>query len=291
MSDPLTIFDTSLARARWKKAVSRGDYPDFLDRLIARELQARLDLLTYSFDRCLVLLPASPAFDETLRQTPQLKTIISNGTWPSHAAGVEFDCEWLCFAKDSFDCVIAPPGLEKTNDLPGVLSQVAHILKPDGLFLAAMLGADTLSELRHAFLVAEQDQSGGVSPRVAPFADIRQTGNLLQRAGLALPVSDRDTVTVRYDNAFALMNEIKQAGCTNNLLQRRKTLTSRALLLKVAEIYQNLFADEDGRVRATLDINYLTAWSPHESQQKPARPGSAGQSLESFLNKKNKEIE
>lgn len=291
MSDQITIFDTSLARARHQKAVRRKDYPDFLDRLIARELQARLDLLTYTFDRCLILLPASPAFEDTLRKSAQLKNIVSPGKASSPAACVQFDCEWLCFAKNSFDCVIAPPGLEKTNDLPGVFAQVAHILKPDGLFLAAMLGADTLSELRHSFLVAEQDQTGGVSPRVAPFADIRQTGNLLQRAGLALPVSDRDTVTVRYDNAFSLMREIKKAGCTNNLCQRSKTFTSRSLLLKVAEIYQSNFADEDGRVRATLDINYLTAWSPHESQQKPARPGSAGQSLESFLNQNKKEPE
>lgn len=283
MSDKNTIFDTRLARARYETAVAADTYPDFLDKLVAHELLSRLELLTYNFEKCLLLLPTSRAFTDVLSQSPQLKTIITAGFAPVGAASLQFDCEWLCFADNSFDCVIAPPGLEKTNDLPGVFAQIARILQPDGLFLAALLGGDTLTELRHAFLLAESETNRGVSPRIAPFADLRQTGNLLQRAGLALPVSDRDRLTLRYDSAFALMKELKQAGCTNTLFKRCKTLTGRDLLQRVAEIYHDTFADEDGRIRATLEINYLTAWAPHQNQQKPARPGSATHSLERLL--------
>lgn len=283
MSEQIEIFDRQLGRDRHEKALATDTFPDFFDVLVAGELKARLELLTYSFERCLILLPASPAFGEILAQSAQLASLITPPAVQAGENSVSFDCEWLCFAPNSFDCVIAPPGLEKVNDLPGVFAQIANILKPDGLFLAAMLAGDTLAELRHSWLVAEQAHAGGVTPRVAPFADIRQTGNLLQRAGLALPVSDRDTLTLRYDNALSLMQELKMAGCGNNLAARNKSLTGRSLLMKAVEAYQNLFADDDGRIRATLEVNYLTAWAAHERQQKPARPGSASQSLEKYL--------
>jgi hypothetical protein len=153
--------------------------------------------------------------------------------------------------------------------------QVRRALKPDGLFLAALIGGDTLTELRQSFAAAESEVEGGVSPRVAPFADLRDLGALLQRAGFALPVTDTDRVTVRYDSAFALMHDLRRMGATNALLDRRRTPLKRATLTRMAEIYAQRFADDDGRVRATFEIVWLSGWAPHPDQQQPLKPGSA----------------
>ncbi len=143
-----------------------------------------------------------------------------------------------------------------------------------------MIGGDTLTELRQSFAAAEAECEGGVSPRVAPFADLRDVGGLLQRAGFALPVTDVDRVVVRYDSAFALMQDLRRMGATNILFERRRTPTRRATLLRMAQIYSERFADPDGRIRATYDVIWLSGWAPHESQQKPLKPGSAKASLE-----------
>ena len=169
--------------------------------------------------------------------------------------------------------------MQFVNDLPGVLAQIRRALKPDGLLLAAMLGGDTLTELRQSFAAAEAEIEGGVSPRVAPFADLRDLGALLQRAGFALPVTDVDRIIVRYDNAFALMQDLRRMGATNILVERRRTPTRRATLVRMAEIYRERFADADGRIRATFDMVWLSGWAPHESQQQPLKPGSAKASL------------
>ena len=166
-----------------------------------------------------------------------------------------------------------------SNDLPGVLAQIRRALKPDGLLLAAMLGGDTLTELRQSFAAAEAELEGGVSPRVAPFADLRDVGALLQRAGFALPVTDVDRIIVRYDNAFALMHDLRRMGATNILVERRRTPTRRATMMRMAEIYRERFSDSDGRIRATFDVIWLSGWAPHESQQQPLKPGSAKASL------------
>src|SRR6202012_544789 len=171
--------------------------------------------------------------------------------------------------------VISALALQFVNDLPGALVQIRRALKPDGLFLAVLLGGETLTELRQAFAAAEAEIEGGVSPRVAPFADLRDIGGLLQRAGFALPVTDVDRVVVRYGNAFGLMQDLRRMGATNSLIERRKTPTRRATLVRMAEIYAERFADPDGRIRATFDIIWLSGWAPHESQQTPLAPGSA----------------
>jgi SAM-dependent methyltransferase len=165
------------------------------------------------------------------------------------------------------------------NDLPGVLAQIRRALKPDGLLLAAMLGGDTLTELRQSFAAAEAELEGGVSPRVAPSADLRDVGALLQRAGFALPVTDVDRIVVRYDSAFALMQDLRRMGATNVLVERRRVPTRRATLLRMAQIYRERFADPDRRIRATFDLVWLSGWAPHESQQQPLQPGSAKASL------------
>ncbi len=169
-----------------------------------------------------------------------------------------------------------------------MLAQIRRALKPDGLLLAAMIGGDTLTELRQSFAAAEAECEGGVSPRVAPFADLRDIGALLQRAGFALPVTDVDRIVVRYDNAFALMGDLRRMGATNVLVERRRMPTRRATMLRMAQIYGERFADPDGRIRATFDVIWLSGWTPHESQQQPLKPGSAKASLEEAVKRKTK---
>ena len=167
--------------------------------------------------------------------------------------------------------------------MPGTLIQIRRALKADGLLLAALIGGDTLTELREAFAQAESEMEGGVSPRVAPFADVRELGGLLQRAGLALPVVDSDRLTVRYNSVFDLMRELRRMGATNVLTERRRTPLRRATLRRMAEIYTARFANSDGRLRATFEIAWLSGWAPHEGQQKPLKPGSAVQRLADAL--------
>jgi SAM-dependent methyltransferase len=198
------------------------------------------------------------------------------------------DSEPLPLAPQSIDLLVSALALQFVNDLPGVLAQARRALKPDGLLLAALIGGDSLTELRQSFAAAEAEVEGGVSPRVAPFADLRDVGALLQRAGFALPVTDVDRIVVRYDNAFALMHDLRRMGATNILTERRRTLSRRATLLKMAHVYTERFADPDGRIRATFDIIWLSGWAPHESQQKPLKPGSAKMSLEAAVKGKPK---
>src|SRR6185369_16163479 len=195
----------------------------------------------------------------------------------------DVDSEPIALRPESLDLAVSALAFQFVNDLPGVLSQIRRALRPDGLLLAAMIGGDTLTELRQSFAAAEAECEGGVSPHVAPFADLRDIGALLQRAGLALPVTDVDRVVVRYDSAFALMADLRRMGATNILIERRRTPTRRATMLRMAQIYGERFADPDGRIRATFDLVWLSGWAPHESQPKPLRPGSAKASLEAAV--------
>jgi SAM-dependent methyltransferase len=190
------------------------------------------------------------------------------------------DSETLPLQPASVDLAVSALAFQFVNDLPGVLTQIRRALRPDGLLLAAMIGGDSLTELRQAFAVAEAECEGGASPRVAPFADLRDVGGLLQRAGFALPVTDVDSLVVRYDNAFALMDDLRRMGATNVMIERRRTLTRTPTMLRMSEIYAQRFSDPDGRIRATFDIIWLSGWAPHESQPKPLKPGSARASLE-----------
>jgi SAM-dependent methyltransferase len=193
------------------------------------------------------------------------------------------DEEHLPFRGERFDLAVSLLALQSVNDLPGALVQIRRALNPDGLFIGALLGGTTLNELRQAFTQAEAELEGGVSPRVAPFADVRDLGGLLQRAGFALPVTDSEVVRVRYGDPFALMRDLRLMGFTNSLSDRRKTPLRRATLLRMAQIYAERFADPDGRLPATFEIVWLSGWAPHESQQKPLRPGSAKMRLADAL--------
>ena len=198
------------------------------------------------------------------------------------------DEEHLPIASESADLIVSPLTMQFVNDLPGVLVQIRQALKPDGLFLGSMLGGNSLVELRHAFAEAEADWRGGISPRFLPLADVRDLGGLLQRAGFALPVADRDILTVRYESAFDLMRDLKAMGASNSLVDRDRTPASRGLLAAVNDVYRRRFGDPDGRIRATFEILSLSGWAPHDSQQKPAARGSAQISLASYLEKDQK---
>jgi SAM-dependent methyltransferase len=183
------------------------------------------------------------------------------------------------FGEEVFDLVVSVLSLHAVNDLPGALLQIRRSLKPDGLFVGALFGEETLSELRRSLGESEAELRGGVSPRVFPFSDVRSLGGLLQRAGFALPVTDIERTTVRYSDPLKLFHDLRAMGETNALRERAQTLMGKTLLGTALENYCARNGGDDGRVTATFDIVYLTGWAPHESQQKPLRPGTAIRSL------------
>ncbi len=183
--------------------------------------------------------------------------------------------ERLAAPPESFDLATSVLTLHAVNDLPGVLTQIRRALRPDGLFLAALFGGETLGELRRSLAAAEIETLGGVSPRVAPFGDVRDLGGLLQRAGFALPVADVERTVVRYGDVLTLMRDLRAMGESNALAERSRKPMPRALLAAAMAHYAEAFADGGGKLRATFDIIYLTGWAPHESQQQPLKPGSA----------------
>jgi SAM-dependent methyltransferase len=276
--NPPRLFDRVLLDERLRRATRLGPATFLLDRVaedIAERLHAVLREFTNGIDLGTPGDQVRSAIDGSVRQLAAVALPAS-------------DNEPLPLAPQSIDLAVSALALQFVNDLPGVLAQVRRALKPDGLLLAALFGGDTLTELRQSFAAAEAEVEGGVSPRVVPFADLRDVGALLQRAGFALPVTDVDRIVVRYDNAFALMHDLRRMGATNILTERRRTPSRRATLLKMAQVYAERFADSDGRIRTTFDIIWLSGWAPHESQQKPLKPGSAKMSLEAAVKGKPK---
>jgi SAM-dependent methyltransferase len=221
-----------------------------------------------------------PDLAEVLGRAERVGTIVRAGL--QEGAAVVCD-EALPFRDASLDLAVSAGALHWAEDLPGLLIQIRRALKGDGLFLAAVPGGETLTELRQAFAEAETDVLGGTSPRVIPFIDLRDIGSLLQRAGFALPVVDSERLTVRYGDLFGLFRDLRALGATNPLLARSKAPLRRAVLARLDEIYRERFADPDGRLRVTVDIIFLLGWAPHESQQKPLRPGSAKMRLADAL--------
>ncbi|MFZ0845841.1 MAG: methyltransferase domain-containing protein [Pseudolabrys sp.] len=273
-----TIFDRKMLRMRQQRTRAFGAETFLIDR-VAGELGERLSAVLRQFERAADLGTPTDALRRVLAASGKVTTVFG-------ADSVTIDEEALPFADGSLDLVVSALSLQFVNDLPGTLIQIRRALKPDGLLLAAMIGGDSLAELREAFAHAEAGIEGGVSPRVAPFADVRELGALLQRAGFALPVADSDRLTVRYPTVFALMNDLRRMGATNFLSERRRVPLRRATLRRMTEIYGQRFADADGRLRATFEIVWLSGWAPHESQQKPLKPGSAAQRLADALGAK-----
>ena len=281
MAKPPRIFDRRLIRQRRKRPTGNG--PHFLHDIILNELADRISMINRPLQTMLIHGPASGTFKSQARVLRPKARIFSSDILRERNVDLVFDDEAQPIAPSSLEAFIQPLGLETANDVPGVLAQIRRSLRPDGLLLAAVLGGDTLIELRQAWLMAESSIASGATPRVAPFIHIRQWGELLQRADFALPVLDADRRTVLYANVVALMHDLRAMGLSNALIERSRRPMSRRLLSRLAESYADRFTTPDGRLPATFEIIYLTGWAPHESQQQPLRPGSATRRLADFL--------
>lgn len=287
MSPGPKIFDRRLLRVRQARARKLGPATFLLDRT-ASELGERLSAVLRQFSIAVDLGTPTDVVRQVLAASGKAGTIVA-ATVHSNPGGRSFlsvaaDEETLPFANASLDLVVSALALQFVNDLPGTLIQIRRALKPDGLLLAALVGGESLAELREAIAAAEIEIEGGVSPHIAPFADVRELGALLQRAGFALPVVDSERLVVRYDSISALIRDLRHMGATNILNERRRKPLKRATVQRMADVYRERFADEDGRVRASFEIIWLSGWAPHEGQQKPLRPGSATRRLSDALN-------
>lgn len=283
MHDVITLFDRAAVRRHRDRAARNFAAHDFLFREVAERLVDRLADTTRRFPVAVDLGSHDGTVARTVGSRGGIETLVECDLSPAMVAAVArrggtalvADAEALPFAHSSLDLVLSNLSLHWINDLPGALLQVARALKPDGLFLATLFGGQTLRELREALLEAEAEEEGGVSPRVSPFVDAREAGHLLQRAGFALPVVDVDVIPVTYPNALALWRDLRGMGESNALEERRRAFARRNTLLRAAALYEERFAEADGRVRATFEVVYLTAWAPAPGQQKPLAPGSA----------------
>lgn len=288
MSTDHLIFDRNLLARRRERMAADATAHDFLLRRVAEDLAWRLSLITRAFPLAVNLGAHHGLVSRALRPLPGMDVIIDVDASPALLAQCDGPClvadeEFLPFAPRSLDLVVSGLALQFVNDLPGTLVQIERALKPDGLFIAAMPGGQTLTELRQALVAAETETTGGASPRVAPFADVRDLGGLLQRAGFALPVADSDLIEVAYPSALELMRDLRGMGAANVLIERSRRPLRRATLLRAMDIYQERFARPDGRVTASFEILTLTGWSPHASQQQALRPGSAKSRLADAL--------
>jgi len=280
------LFDSALLRRRRRRALTEGGWPGFLGKAAADDIMWRLDAVTREFADVVVLGAAGSDLPQRLAERAGTRRVIAcdEVSWP----GIDqvFDHESPVLAEHGADCIVWPLGLERINDIPNCLARLNRALRPDGLLLAVLLAGSSLGELRRAWMEAEAELRGGAGPRVAPFADIRDLGGLLQRAGFALPVADLDRLIVRYGSGLGLMRDLKALGLANPLAERPRTLTSPAVLASAVDRFDRDNADADGRVRATFELATLTAWAPHASQQKPLKPGSARMRLADALGTK-----
>lgn len=282
-NDTMNVFDRRIVRRRRDRAAPGLDGFDFLfmegaarlcDRLedIKRTFSSGLDLGCHGGEVAAALPPGKV---DTLIQADLAPNMVTRARQVSGQPGLVCDEEALPLGVGTLDLVMSNLSLHWVNDLPGALSQSRMALKPDGLFLGAIFGGETLHELRDALAAAEIELEGGLSPRVSPFADVRDLGSLLQRAGFALPVVDADTITVSYADPLRLLADLRGMGETNAVIERRKTPLRRATLMSAMTKYMDAHADADGRVPATFQILTMTAWAPAANQQKPLKPGAA----------------
>lgn len=291
MTDSMQVFDRAAVRAHRQRSAARWTEHDFLKREVAERLLDRLRDVNRTFVSALDLGCHGGTLAERLPEVGKVEHLVQCDIAPAMAqraaAGgcpaLAADEEALPFAPHSFDLALSALSLHWVNDLPGTLIQLKTCLRPDGLLLAALLGGESLHELRVALMEAELEVTGGLSPRVSPFAEVRDCGGLLQRAGFALPVVDQDEITVTYADPFALLRELRGMAETNAVRERPRGMARRALFARMAEIYAERFARPDGRIPITFQVLYLTAWAPHDSQQQPLRPGSAKTRLAEVL--------
>lgn len=271
-------------RIRAEKAGKKG--ADFLLKYVNQELDERLSVIERKFSSAIQLHGYSDDLAKRIQKRGQADNFqfIDWHKQDPDGATIVASLERLPKLPSKADLIVSPLSLHLTNDTPGMFMQINNALSPDGLFSGAVLGTGTLQELRESLLVAEAEIYGGASARVSPFADIRDFGGLLQRAGFTLPVIDSENLTVRYDDLFALMKDLRAMGMTNSLIERSTKPVSKTFFERANEVYQERFSDYDGRVRASFNIIYLNGWKAHDSQQKPLKPGSAKQRLADALN-------
>src|SRR5262245_12614565 len=288
MSSNHVVFDRHLLRRRRARAAALGPSTFLIER-VATDLADRLATVLRRFDCAVDLGTPTDAARRGLAASGKVGSVITAAALAARCfprprpLAVAADEEALPFRDGSLDLVVSVLALQFVNDLPGTLIQIRRALKADGLLLAALIGGDTLSELRQAFAAAEAEVEDGVSPRVAPFADVRELGALMQRAGFALPVTDSDRITVRYASPLALMHDLRRMGATNALRERSRRPLKRAMLARMMETYAERCSDPDGRIRATMEVVWLSGWAPHASQQRSLAPGSARQRLADAL--------
>lgn len=282
------LFDRTLFQRQRSRALKAAKSDaDFLLKAVADELGDRLMMINRNFEIAVDLGGHTGHVTQALQASDKTGSVyradlfVADPSLPSPA--FIFDDAFVPLREQSVDLIFSALNLQFINDLPGTLIQIRRALKPDGLFMATLPGAGTLTELRDCLTRAELELKGGAAARVLPFADTKDLGSLLQRAGFALPVTDLDTVTVRYDSLFGLMADLKAMGATSVLKDRSRVPLSRNVLFRAAEIYAEDYADPDGRIRATFALVTLSGWAPHESQQKPLKPGSAKSRLADAL--------
>ncbi len=281
------IFDDELLLQR-KRRARHAAVPgaSFLLERGVEDLGERLSTVGRRFDDAAALFCGTSSTRDALLASGKVQSvrrIEADEVFLDCAEGSVGGFDDIPLEPESIDLAVSLMSLHEANDLPGALIQIRRALRPDGLFLGAMAGGGTLAELRESLLAAETELSGGASPRVAPFTDVRDAGALLQRAGFALPVADVEALTVRYDSMFGLMRDLRAMGATNVLVDRSRRPATRRLFMRAAEIYAERFSDPDGRVRATFATVWMSGWAPHHFQQKPLEPGSAKVSLTAVL--------
>ncbi len=284
----MQVFDRRTVRQHRDRAADSLAQHDFLLREVADRLADRLLDINRRFPVALDLGCHTGQTGQIIDPRCGVDTLVQSDLSPAMArrAGglcLAADEEAMPFATGAFDLIISNLSLHWVNDLPGALVQAEAMLKPDGLFLAAMLGGGTLQELRACFIDAELAATGGVSPRVSPFADLRDAGALLQRAGFALPVVDSDRITVTYSDPLRLLADLRGMGESNATLERHRQFTRRSVLWDAMKLYLDRHADEQNRISASFDIVYMHGWAKHSSQQTPLKPGSAQVSLAGTL--------
>jgi SAM-dependent methyltransferase len=260
MTDSVFIFDKAAQNIKAKRVRNKIKESDFLYQFAVKDIQDRLSVINRKFKNILDLdtvLTEQEIIETEEKKYDQIKSILS---------------------------------LHNANDLPGLLTQIQKALKPDGLFIGCLFGGETLYELRDCLQQAETEIIGGMTPRVHPLADKHNIGALMQRTGYALPVIDSERVIVTYDNIFKLMHDLRYMGESNLLTIRQKSFTRRSIFLRANELYQSKYRDKDGRLEATFEIIFMLGWSPHESQQKPLKPGSAKKRLSTALNSEEEKL-
>ena len=276
MTNPAIIFDRQILKQKRNRCASHFNNHGFIFEFGHKQIEDRLNIVKRNFSNIL----------QIGNRGNKIKNAFTTDASPKHSPNIIIDEEFLPFVKDSLDLIISNLNLHSTNDLPGVLAQIQHALKPDGLFIASLFGGETLYELRQVMNAVEIKHYGGITPRIFPFADLQQMGALMQRTGFNLPVIDSEKITVTYENPFKLFHDLRYMGESNIILERRKTFTPRSFFMDVAEEYHKKFSEDDGRIVATFEIIFILGWKPHDSQQKPLRPGSAENRLADALKTK-----